>query len=423
MYCRRCGTPLHLGAVICPECGARQRRQPSSVRCANCHGRVPLALSVCPHCGRDVRPAGPRWGLWLATAIVIVLVVLWSLGTLPIERAGQKIVGIKTKISGLVQVLGPAPTTEPAATTARLIARTTPVASPAPSAGEEQPVVAPQAEPSSDAEEAESPAAEPSPAEAGLAARVGTPAVGTQTVTDVPMLAPTASPTASPTATPTLPPTATATPVPPTATVPPPAATATPAVGSAANRYRIQSGDTLSGIAQRFNVSLEALLAANRLTVNATLRIGQELVIPGAGAPTATPKPRATPTPLPSTPTPAPYLAAPVLTDPADGASYGGDTAQILLEWEPVTGMTADDSYLITVNWTHLGAPQNYFWYAPSTASTQRVPLQLWQEADQLPARKYQWSVRAVHLTTDGQGGELVIPLSPASQTRTFYWN
>ena len=59
MYCKRCGTPLHMGVVICPECGAGQRRQASSVRCANCHGRVPLALTVCPHCGRNVRPAGP----------------------------------------------------------------------------------------------------------------------------------------------------------------------------------------------------------------------------------------------------------------------------------------------------------------------------------------------------------------------------
>ena len=172
-------------------------------------------------------------------------------------------------------------------------------------------------------------------------------------------------------------------------------------------------------------MSLEALLTANRLTANATLRIGQELVIPGTVAPTATLKPRTTPTLLPPTPTPAPSLLAPVLTDPTDGASYNGDDAPILLKWEAVPGMTADDSYRITVNWVELGVPLNYFWYAPSVALEyeQRVPLQLWQRADQSPARKYQWSVQAVHLTTDGQGGDLVIPLSPASETRSFYWN
>ena len=406
MYCKRCGTPLHVGVVICPECGARQRRQATSVRCANCHGRVPLALSVCPHCGRDVRPAGPRWGFWIAGAVAIMLVVLWSLGTLPVERLGREIVGIKAKTLGLVQVLGPAPTTAQAAVP-QLIAMTTPGApTPTTTTGEEQPMVAPQAGPTDDSGAAESATPEPAPDEAGLAAPDNTPA-DSQTAT----------------ASPTLPPTPTATLIPPTATLPPPTATAKPSAGSKANTYRIQSGDTLSGISQLFNVSLEALLAANRLAANATLRIGQELVIPGTSAPTATPKPRATPTPLAPTPTPAPYLPAPVLTGPGDQASCGGDKAQILLEWEPVPGMTAGDSYMITLNWTQLGAPQNYFWYAPSTASTQRVPLQLWGQADQLPARAYRWSVRAVRLTTDGQGGELIIPLSPASETRTFYWN
>ncbi len=300
MYCRRCGTPLHTGVVICPECGARQRRQASSVRCASCHGRVPLTLSVCPRCGREVRPAGPRWGFWLAAVIAMVAMVLWGLGKLPVEQISQDIVGIKAKISGLVQVLGPVPTAGQFSGTPQLLARVTPEAPPTITVGEEQPMVAPQAEPSVDSEEAEAPTSEPSPAEPGLVAEVETRTTDGQTATDAPALTPTMSPPATPTATPTLPPTPTATPVPPTATVPPPTATAAPAAGSNANKYRIRSGDTLSGIAQRFNVSLEALLAANRIAANATLRIGQELVIPGTGAPlppTAAPKPPATPTP------------------------------------------------------------------------------------------------------------------------------
>lgn len=289
-------------------------------------------------------------------------------------------------------------------------------------------MVAPQAEPSVASEEAEAPTSEPSPAEPGLVAEVETRTTDEPTATNAPALTPTMSPPATPTATPTLPPTPTATPVPPTATVPPPTATAAPAAGNNANKYRIRSGDTLSGIAQRFNVSLEALLAANRIAANATLRIGQELVIPGAGAPlapTATPKPRATPTTAPTAlpPTPAPYLPAPVLTGPGDQASSSGDKAQILLAWEPVPGMTADDSYQITVKWTQLGVPLDYSWTAPSTVSAQSVPTWLWLQADQRPARAYQWFIKAVRLTTDGQGGELVIPLSPASETRTFYWN
>ncbi len=44
-------------------------------------------------------------------------------------------------------------------------------------------------------------------------------------------------------------------------------------------RYTIRRGDTLSGLAQRYRVSLEELRSANNLTSN-TLRIGQELRIP-----------------------------------------------------------------------------------------------------------------------------------------------
>jgi murein DD-endopeptidase MepM/ murein hydrolase activator NlpD len=44
--------------------------------------------------------------------------------------------------------------------------------------------------------------------------------------------------------------------------------------------YIVQDGDTLWSIASRFNVSLDALMAANGLT-NTNLQVGQQLVIPG----------------------------------------------------------------------------------------------------------------------------------------------
>jgi LysM repeat protein len=348
----------------------------------------------------------------------LVLVVLWSLGKIPIEQVGQEIADIKSKVSGLVQVLGPASTTTQATATPRLLARTTPAAAPTPTAEDDLLVSAPEAELPGDAGEGESPVTEPAPTEPDLNTSAETPAASQENATAVSTLvAP---------ATPTLPPTPTATALPPTATAPPPSATATPATGNKANTYRIQSGDTLSGVAQRFDVSLAALLAANRIAANTTLRIGQELVIPGAGgapAPTATPKPRATPTPtkpvLP--PTPALYLPAPVLTGPGDQASYRGDTQQIYLIWDAVPGMTADDRYQVVMRWIEQGALQeksDFF----TTATSIQMPPWLWGRADQ-PERRYQWFVRPVRLSTDGQGGELVHPLGPASPTRTFYWN
>ncbi len=117
--------------------------------------------------------------------------------------------------------------------------------------------------------------------------------VAPPTLTPRPTPAPTATPTPEPTATPA--PTATPTPEPtatpaPTATPTPeptatPAPTATPTpepTAAGPRRYTVQSGDTLRAIAERFGVTIEAILQANNLTPaqGDNLRVGQELTIP-----------------------------------------------------------------------------------------------------------------------------------------------
>jgi membrane-bound lytic murein transglycosylase D len=47
--------------------------------------------------------------------------------------------------------------------------------------------------------------------------------------------------------------------------------------------YRVERGDTLSTIAARHGVSVNALAAANGLTLRSTIRVGQRLTIPGQG--------------------------------------------------------------------------------------------------------------------------------------------
>jgi LysM repeat protein len=63
--------------------------------------------------------------------------------------------------------------------------------------------------------------------------------------------------------------------------------------------YVVKLGDTLGSIAQRFEVTLEALMAANDITNPNVLSVGQSLIIPVAGSvpPTAEP---ATPSLLPT---------------------------------------------------------------------------------------------------------------------------
>ena len=51
--------------------------------------------------------------------------------------------------------------------------------------------------------------------------------------------------------------------------------------------YRVQPGDTLSGIAVRFDVNPGMLARLNDMTINSVLRIGEPLHLPGSGAPVA----------------------------------------------------------------------------------------------------------------------------------------
>jgi LysM repeat protein len=73
---------------------------------------------------------------------------------------------------------------------------------------------------------------------------------------------------------------------------------ATPTPGPTQQVYVVQEGDTMSRIANRFGVTLDALIEANRETVPNPdiVEIGQEVIIP-AVAPTSLPDAGASPSP------------------------------------------------------------------------------------------------------------------------------
>nr|WP_228479247.1 LysM peptidoglycan-binding domain-containing protein [Microbacterium atlanticum] len=68
----------------------------------------------------------------------------------------------------------------------------------------------------------------------------------------------------------------------PAASAPPPAAAPQPAPGSSAGSYTVAAGDTVSGIAGRHGVSVDAVLAANGLDRSSIIYPGQTLRIPGS---------------------------------------------------------------------------------------------------------------------------------------------
>jgi LysM repeat protein len=96
-------------------------------------------------------------------------------------------------------------------------------------------------------------------------------------------------------------PSAAESPAPSTAADQSPNGTPAPAAPSTTNAppgrvHVVQAGDTPQKIAQQYGVSADAIMQANNLTDPRRLRIGQELIIPDAGA---TSSPAGTPPPTP----------------------------------------------------------------------------------------------------------------------------
>lgn len=109
------------------------------------------------------------------------------------------------------------------------------------------------------------------------------PLLSKPTATPTATLTPTPMPTDTPTPTPTLTPTITPSPT--------PTFTPTP---SAPFKYTVQEGDSLVGIAKKFNADLVTLMLLNNLNNTSTIYVGQPLTIPAPNTK------RPTPTPLPT---------------------------------------------------------------------------------------------------------------------------
>ncbi len=216
--------------------------------------------------------------------------------------------------------------------------------------------------------------------------------------------------------------------VPPTvAPAIPPTVTPTPAPVVS---YTLRSGDTLSGIAERFGITVNNLLAANGLSAqDATfLQIGQVLIIPAPGQtfPTLTPAPATrTPAPAAASPTPVPTQAStlrldtPVLLGPESGTPMRCNAIDSLT-WRAVPFMGPGDEYELHLGFIS-GPPQANGSETVSWAITLRRPQPSWQlesglciQAPQEYNRQWRWYVQVVNGDT---------PVSPPSAIWAFSWN
>ncbi len=278
----------------------------------------------------------------------------------------------------------------------------------------------------------------------------------------------------APTPTPTVIPTHTATPTPTRSPTPTPTATATP-TPIPPRAHQVQQGETMLGIAQEYDTTLDQILALNPGVVPEQIRVGQVLLIPpatgaaGAVEPTSTPAgdfivhvvapgetllgiaqdygvtlaliraanpeippddlirpnqplviPLGTPTPTlaptvdpHATPTPLPLYPPPILLSPPDAAMFAGADAVIVLQWAAVAVLAPDEWY--SVQLARAGAQQVV---ERTRATAYRVPAELYPPPGALN-REFRWHVRVVR---EVRGTDTFDQASQPEPVRVFYW-
>ena len=174
--------------------------------------------------------------------------------------------------------------------------------------------------------------------------------------------------------------------------------------------YTIKSGDTLSGIAFNNNTSMSAIELANPGLDLDLLSVGQVLQVP-LSPPTFTPTPTTTPT---ATFTPQPPFAAPHLLYPPDNSIIEGDDASMLLSWTSSGNLDAETFYVV-----HLFDEDGKLQTFETHGTSLRLPNEL--RPKQLSTFSY-FVVVMREIGIDEDGIFYGKALSNPSQTRTFQW-
>jgi LysM repeat protein len=188
-----------------------------------------------------------------------------------------------------------------------------------------------------------------------------------------------------------------------------PGPTATPSKDTLV--YTVQSGDTISGIAQRLGSQIDWILQANKLKGTEVLRIGQPLTVPRAPA-TPTPAPTVEVIPVTPSPTPVPDLKAPALLTPADGAVLTGQDS-VLLNWTSVGILKPDQWYVVTLKKNESNEAAVTWW---TKGTTWRLGPE--HRGATQAGVDFTWRVQ-VRAGSAEQPGDAA---SPASAERRFTW-
>ncbi len=192
----------------------------------------------------------------------------------------------------------------------------------------------------------------------------------------------------------------------------PPTPTLTPTPTGGTLIYKVQEGDTIAGLAEKFHAEIDWIMTANKIKDGDVLSVGQHLLIPLSSS-TPAPEATSTSTPVPATFTPAPTMRMPALLTPADHASITGSDP-VLLSWTSV-GLLADDAwYVVVVRVSGVTKGPDPYW---TKATSWRLP------ADSRPAwgGNVTWQVQVIR-GKPGKADPRPIPVSPPSAQGHFTW-
>lgn len=469
MNCWRCNAELSDEMLTCPECGSTQRVRTRRVRCRHCGRRSPCHLRVCPFCGRDLTKAWPRRLAWVvgATALIVVLALLAVRYVhLDIGRwRGSAASRLQLAADWLAQapaivlptvILPPSPTV-----TATPTATPTPTGTPPPTntpSSTHTPTVLPSPNTTPEYGSYRVRSGD-TPASIALRFDVGVDELmqvndisdpGSLQV-DQELIIPLPVPTLAPdTPTPTesassgtpetletpKPDTPASTVVPTAIAVSAPDFTPTPsavAIAASGERlYTVAAGDTLSQIAQEFDVSVATLMSANGITDPLQLRVSQELVVPlQLSEDTATPAAAIATAPTAEgeqARTSVDLRPGPVLLSPEDGTPYSGGDATIELRWTSETSLGPGEEFVVHIG--YLEADGTVIWLLdqpqeqPLRDSSWFVPTGLFGLAPQESGRTHVWYVQVERVVRDERGelsGEREAVSAPSEQYR-FSW-
>jgi LysM repeat protein len=185
--------------------------------------------------------------------------------------------------------------------------------------------------------------------------------------------------------------------------------------------YVVQAGDSLSEIARRFNVTIEAVMEANGITDPDSIREGQELLIPGAVSLSETPGIGGAPTPTVESLLVHP---APLLLGPPDRREFSEEQAElpILLNWLSVGLLAEEEWYSVILRYIDPEEEQEREIVEFTKANSYHVSADL-RPPLEAESHVFEWQVRVVRLIeAEIEGSPEIVPVGRFSDPCTFLW-